>query len=94
MRAWLNENFPGRWIGRRGPIDWPARSCDLTPPDFFLWAYLKDKVYATKPRSIQDLKDRIRNEMEAIPVDLCQKVCHSVKDRLRQCIEKEGGQII
>ena len=37
VRQWLCENFPRKWIGRRGPIEWPARSPDLTPPDFFLW---------------------------------------------------------
>ncbi|KAJ4441785.1 hypothetical protein ANN_11643 [Periplaneta americana] len=26
---------------------WPPRSPDLTTPDFFLWGYLKDRVYAT-----------------------------------------------
>ena len=25
-----------RWLGRRGPHEWPARSPDLTPCDFFL----------------------------------------------------------
>jgi hypothetical protein len=30
-------------------IDWPTYSPDLNPCDFFLWGYLKDKVYAQKP---------------------------------------------
>ena len=29
-REFLNENFPNRWIGRGGPVGWPARSPDLT----------------------------------------------------------------
>lgn len=35
VREFLDEVFPGRWIGRRGSIEWPARSPDLTPMDFF-----------------------------------------------------------
>jgi hypothetical protein len=31
VRDFLDRKFPNRWIGRRGPIDWPARSPDLTP---------------------------------------------------------------
>lgn len=31
----LNEMFPGKWIGRGGPIHWPARSPDITKLDFF-----------------------------------------------------------
>ena len=40
VRAYLNDNLPGRWIGRAGGEDnvmlkWPPRSPDLTPCDFF-----------------------------------------------------------
>ena len=31
----LNERFPDTWIGRSGPIPWPARSPDLSPLVFF-----------------------------------------------------------
>ncbi|CAF1991725.1 unnamed protein product [Rotaria magnacalcarata] len=51
VRDWLDEKFPARWIGRRGALDWPARSPDLTPADFFLWGYLKDIVYQKKHRA-------------------------------------------
>ena len=27
---------------------WPPRSPDLTPPDYFLWGYLKGRVYQNK----------------------------------------------
>jgi len=36
VREWLDEKFSDHWIGRHGPFDWPARSPDLTPCDFFL----------------------------------------------------------
>ena len=48
VRNWLDSKLPGRWIGRRGPIEWPARSTDLTPLDFYIWGYLKQKVYQKK----------------------------------------------
>ena len=44
VRDWLNKKFPGKWIGRRGSIEWAPRSPDLTQCDFFLWGYLKQKV--------------------------------------------------
>ncbi|UYV72831.1 hypothetical protein LAZ67_10000920 [Cordylochernes scorpioides] len=43
-RTFLNERFPYKLMGRCGPIDWPARSPDLTPARFLL-GYLKYKVY-------------------------------------------------
>ncbi|XP_018317043.1 uncharacterized protein [Mycetomoellerius zeteki] len=36
VRQYLNEVFSNRWIGRRGYIEWPARSPDLDPLDYFL----------------------------------------------------------
>jgi hypothetical protein len=31
VRDWLDRRVSGRWLGRRGPHEWPARSPDLTP---------------------------------------------------------------
>ena len=87
--------MPDRWIGRRGPVEWPARSPDLTPMDFFLWGVLKDMVYSEKPKSIDNLKQIIREKIQLVnsDKDLCKKVCHSVKDRLEKIIKHEGVQI-
>ena len=38
--------------------NWPPHSPDLNPLDFFLWGYLKDKVYTPKPATLQDLRNR------------------------------------
>ena len=56
----LREKFPGRVTSRNGDYKWPPRSCDLTPLDFFLWGYVKDKFYADAPQSFQELKEKIR----------------------------------
>ena len=44
----LKEMIPGRLISLRGDIAWSACSPDLAPCDYFLWGYLKDKVYICK----------------------------------------------
>ena len=36
-RERLQKHLSGCWIVRRGPIEWAARSLDLTPLDFYLW---------------------------------------------------------
>jgi hypothetical protein len=38
---------------------WPPQSPDLTPPDYFLWGYLKQAAYSNRPQSIEDLKQNI-----------------------------------
>ena len=90
VRDWLDQNLRDRWIGRRGPMDWPARSPDLTPPDFFLWGVLKHDVYSENPRTIPELKDIIRQKCLRIGIELCEKACQSVIARMRKCIQVEG----
>ena len=41
VREWLNAHFPGRWMGRHGLHDRPARNPDLTPCNFVLWGWWK-----------------------------------------------------
>ncbi|GFT19453.1 integrase catalytic domain-containing protein [Trichonephila clavipes] len=36
----LKDTFGGSLISRFGPVNWPPRSCDLTPLDYFLWGYV------------------------------------------------------
>ncbi|GFX06839.1 uncharacterized protein TNCV_1201541 [Trichonephila clavipes] len=37
----LKDTFGDRLISRFGPVNWPPRSCDLTPLHYFLWVYVK-----------------------------------------------------
>ena len=41
VRMYLDETVPGRWIGRRSAVEFPPRSPDLTPLDFYLWGVPK-----------------------------------------------------
>ena len=45
VRRSIDMRFLGQWIGRGGPIPWPARSPDVTPLDVFFWGYVKDLVF-------------------------------------------------
>ncbi|KAL7292825.1 hypothetical protein TKK_0013650 [Trichogramma kaykai] len=90
VRNFLDGEFFDRWIGRRGTIEWPARSPDLTPLDFFLWGYLKGQVYKTKPGNLEELRRRITEETEAIPREMIRKAVHSFYNRLGYCQEVNG----
>ena len=48
IRNFLNYHFPGRWIGRGGPYNWPARSPDLSPQGYCVWGWMKELVYSVK----------------------------------------------
>jgi hypothetical protein len=51
-------------------IQWLSGLPDLSAPDLFLWGHLKDGVYCTKPRTFEELKERITEEVQAIDEDL------------------------
>jgi hypothetical protein len=54
--AAVRELFGNRVISRFGDIPWPPKSPDLSVCDFFLWGYLKNRVYTTRPRTLDELK--------------------------------------
>ena len=41
MALLRQEIFPARVISRRGDTNWPPRTCDLTPLDFFVGLHEK-----------------------------------------------------
>lgn len=92
VRAHLDRTFPGRWIGRGGPVLWPARSPDLNPLDFCIWGYLKSLVYSVPINNIEQLEQRviagcaeIRNKF-----GLFSSIRRSMKRRVNSCIEMNG----
>jgi len=88
----LRPLFPGHLISRYGDIEWPARSPDLSVCDFYVWGHLKSVVYrAPSPRTTQELKLRIEEEISRIPIDLSRWAMRSVHDRLAECEQRNGG---
>ena len=81
--ALLREKFPGRVLSRNGDQNWPPRSCDLTPCDYFLWGYLKSHVYANKPRTVQELREEIQRFISYIDRQMCERVIMHFIERVR-----------
>ena len=65
----LRGMFGQRVIAMDHTVEWPARSPDLTPCDFFLWRYLKQKVYTLPVADLNNLRQRIIDEMNALRGD-------------------------
>lgn len=91
VREWLNRHYHNKWIGRGGPIHWPARSPDLTPLDYFLWGHVKNTVYSTPPTTAEDMKNRIRTCFRNISEEMLMNVQRSFRHRLDLCIANYGG---
>ncbi|GFV24924.1 hypothetical protein TNCV_883901 [Trichonephila clavipes] len=78
----LKDTFGDRLISRFGPVNWPPRSCDLTPLDYFLWGYVKSLVYADKPQTLDHLEDNIRHVIADIRPQMLEKVIENWTSRL------------
>lgn len=90
----LREKFAGRVISRNGDVNFPPRSCDLTPVDYFLWGYLKDEVYkrrSTRPRTIEQLKTKIHEAIASITPGMCQQACNDWSGRIEIVKRARGG---
>ncbi|GFS71142.1 transposable element Tc3 transposase [Trichonephila clavipes] len=86
----LKDTFGDRLISRFGPVNWPPRSCDLTPLDYFQWGYVKSFFYADKPQTPDHLEDNIRRVIADIWPQMLEKVIENWTFRL-DCIRASRG---
>uniref|UniRef100_A0AAF5I442 Uncharacterized protein n=1 Tax=Strongyloides stercoralis TaxID=6248 RepID=A0AAF5I442_STRER len=87
----LNNDLKNRWIGRGSNlIEGQPRSPDLTLCDYFLWGYLKDKVYSHNIANLENLKNAITEELTNIPLQMIKKAVDNIVKRCKKCIEYNG----
>ncbi|GFT81943.1 putative transposable element [Trichonephila clavipes] len=89
----LKDTFGNRLISRFGPVNWPPRSCDLTPLDYFMWGYVKSLVYADKPQTLDHLEDNIRRVIADIRPQMLEKVIENWTSRLDYIRTSHGSPI-
>ncbi|GBM96698.1 hypothetical protein AVEN_171874-1 [Araneus ventricosus] len=74
VREFLDTTFPQRWIFRGVVMAWTPRSPDITPLDFYLWSYVKQRVYSERINGISHLKQRITDVVHSVTPDLLTRV--------------------
>ncbi len=73
------------------PPPWPPRSPVLTPPDFFLWGYIKDRIFHEYlPGASDKLEAKIIEAIEVIEPSTLKKVFTNRKKRIDVCIGVNG----
>uniref|UniRef100_A0AC34GEQ1 Uncharacterized protein n=1 Tax=Panagrolaimus sp. ES5 TaxID=591445 RepID=A0AC34GEQ1_9BILA len=72
---------------------WPPRSPDLTPMDYFVWGFVKSKVYGAPLANLNELEQRVRAAFDEIPLEMIQRVVNDYERRLRRCIEVNGHSV-
>ena len=93
--AYLDTQFQGRVISRkcRRGRRWPPRSPDLSPLDFFLWGYLKSKVYNPRPSTLDQLEQNIRDQVALLDPAMVNRAILDIRSRAERCIANNGGHV-
>ena len=95
VTARLRELFGNRVIALHRDVEWPARSPDMTPCDFFLWGYMKSRVYTSPPADILHLRRKVIHEFEQLSLDreMVVRAVAAMQQRARICVQRNGGHV-
>jgi len=72
----------------------PPRSPDMTPCDFFLWGYVKERVYVPPlPADLDELTNRITAAVKSVTEDTLRHVWDEFSYRVDVVRAAGGGHI-
>ncbi|XP_026830318.1 uncharacterized protein LOC113563195, partial [Ooceraea biroi] len=91
VRNILDARFPKRWIGRGGPITWPARSPDLNVLDYFVWGCIKTAIEHWREGTEQEVREAIVAAFDTITPDMAYRATRNISRRAEICVQ-EGGR--
>ncbi|GBL89846.1 hypothetical protein AVEN_179615-1 [Araneus ventricosus] len=89
VQQYIRDTFQQQVIGYGGCVEWPPRSPDLNPLDFFLWGYIKQHVYAIPPSGQHCMNFETVLRM-LVPPAMLYNVQREVQSRVQMCIVAEG----
>ena len=85
--------FPNHVISRFGDLPWPLRSPDLSMCDFYLWGFLKSRVYAGKPCTLGESKTAICENIQELGEETLVKVETNFRKQLQICARENGHHL-
>jgi hypothetical protein len=88
VREYLDQTFSEQWIGRGGPVKWPAPSPDVRTLDFWLWEHLRTLTYSAPISDLEVLQKRVENACQE------SKVKPEIIDRLRISVQQKAEKYV
>ena len=86
--------FENRIIIQNSDVNWPLRSSDLTPLNYFLWGAVKDKCYANRPKTIEALKHEIEVAIHGVEAQTIENVLKNWVNRMGYSKDSRGSHKI
>jgi len=91
VRDILDTRFPDKWMGRGGPIIWPARSPDLNVLDYFVWGHVKALVEHRREGTENEVREAILAAFNTITPDMAHRATQQITRRADLCLQARGG---
>lgn len=89
-REILNARYPDKWMGRGGPIIWPARSPDLNVLDYFVWGHVKNLIEHRRDGTEDAVREAILAAFNAITPEMAHRATRNIVRRAELCLREQG----
>lgn len=86
-QVWCQANLPS-FISTQ---EWPSKSPDLNPLDYFVWGRLQESVNETFHKTRADLIRSIHREWARFPLEEVRAAINKWRPRLHACVKAHGG---
>ena len=73
------------------PLPWPPNSPDLNPVDYEVWGVLQQRVYRSRIRNVDHLKQGLIEEWRCFDQNITHWTVRQCRVRLRACVRANGG---
>jgi hypothetical protein len=73
-------------------LDWPPNSPDLNPCDYFLWGFLKEKIFPKKTANKYGIGNTNHSGLQR-DEDICRRVINIITVRVEEVARRNGGHI-
>ncbi|XGW34667.1 hypothetical protein V3C99_018561 [Haemonchus contortus] len=87
VQQWCKENFPDVIAFN----EWPARSPDLNPMDYSVWAVLEAEARSKPHRSLDSLKRALEKVLDKLSVRYLRATVDAFPERPKACVGANGG---
>jgi len=73
------------------PLPWPPSSTDLNPVNYEVWRVLLQRVYHSRIRDVDHLKQRLIEEWRCFDQNITNRAVRQWRVRLRACVRANDG---